>query len=656
MVWRLLRSASAGTLAGLMLLASCGAPTPIISTALEPLAPAHTVEPAAEPEVVADFPAPELSKETLSSWNAFAERACERETRRRREPATADCTSFWGEPCGRRDFVAELHTCTGAESCLELVRIVQECARCDIRIPERALDDLRSRISEDCNGVMSFMERHGAYAENYVVAGLLPVECAATSKHPRARVLAASQGGPESVDILLRDVDATLDWLRLELRPGQKPLTDPWSTWSAIDVLGDTALALAPELRRIAGQRHGPYDPRDAALRLGQLGDTGAIDVLRRMLEDRTRWTAQLTAARAIAALGPAAAALENELRAIARSHWSEAVRAMAAHAAQRVVGRESDEPDHRWDPYDPLCPPGVARVLWASEPSFDGGHWRERWPWGAVFGGVSMQFEERRAPVVETFPGFPTLELGAKYRTLEPGAMTRLPEAARVIHPMGDGWLVGTNFGEFGGSLWWIGRRGAVRHLARANVIELVTLGSDLYVVSGLAHMGSDTGDLLRVRQTRRGVVVEHALELPSSPERIWPREEALFVGTLRGIVKVDADLTITLAPCEGGPPEGFVEYAAVRATIERHRRITDRCLEAVPSSPCDEPVLPRVGLWFRIDDHGAVVEIAPMVDGFVPRIPEVEACIIEHASAWHFPSPTGEWGWFGYVFERRT
>jgi hypothetical protein len=76
-----------------------------------------------------------------------------------------------------------------------------------------------------------------------------------------------------------------------------------------------------------------------------------------------------------------------------------------------------------------------------------------------------------------------------------------------RHVHKLEDGWAIGFDQGEFGGSLWWFSPDGKQhKKLANGNIKYFVSLSGELFVLEGLAHLGSAGGKVLRVRQTETG------------------------------------------------------------------------------------------------------------------------------------------------------
>lgn len=97
--------------------------------------------------------------------------------------------------------------------------------------------------------------------------------------------------------------------------------------------------------------------------------------------------------------------------------------------------------------------------------------------------------------------------------RSDSPGTLPfrlRLPDSAgghRVVHQLDDGWLVGFEAGEWGGSLWWFSADGKRRQkLSSENIVYFVKLSSEVLALGGLNHMSIDTGKALTVKKDRSG------------------------------------------------------------------------------------------------------------------------------------------------------
>jgi hypothetical protein len=650
---------------GVLVLAACPAPR---GRAPETTAPAAAeVEHPEATVVVADFDAPQLSAQSVAAWRAFAQERCEQAARRRAHDDA--CKAPWhARPCRERDLAAELAACTDAHSCLRAAQASHECRPCDgPDLQARA----RARVAgfaSDCAGTLRFADEVGFDPDALyrAVEGEGALACLAGSDHPRARLLIGMRASDaRAQEILLGDKDATRAWIRVEIDrfvAGESGTAQADVVWDVLDLLGGDAAPLLPDLRRLAahsfvGWWDGERIGREAVLRLGALGDRDSVPLLRRMLTNARDFRGQAAAARALASLGTAASAARTELRDVSRSHRDLEVRALAGWAAARVGGdADAPEPDLRALPWklDRRCPVVPVDVEGEGNFRFD---MPRQWPWAAMVDGETIVLAERDTTDVVALPAdFPGVDLAKQFPRI-PRTTVPLKDAVQAIHELAGGWVVGTDFGEFGGSLFWVSRRGKVRHLADGNVLAIARLGGELYAVHALNHMGGSHGTLLRIRSTRQGVRVEHALELPEGPEAIAIRDDAFYLGTTQGIAMVRPSLEIEILPCVAERIyDGTISREAVRETIAAVRPIVDRCLEALPSADlgCGESNDPIVPMWFDLDEHGRVAAVTPLDRFASVRFPEVERCLAEHGATWRFPAPKGGWATFGYVFAR--
>lgn len=114
-----------------------------------------------------------------------------------------------------------------------------------------------------------------------------------------------------------------------------------------------------------------------------------------------------------------------------------------------------------------------------------------------------------------------------------------------RHVRRVDDGWLVGFDAGEFGGSLWWFGVDGRQsRKLAAENVVGFADGAAGVLAPAGLAHMGIDRGGVLLVREGRGGDrKVEALADLGSAPTAFAPESpDSLVVATYTRVVRVRA------------------------------------------------------------------------------------------------------------------
>jgi hypothetical protein len=90
-------------------------------------------------------------------------------------------------------------------------------------------------------------------------------------------------------------------------------------------------------------------------------------------------------------------------------------------------------------------------------------------------------------------------------------------PYTLSVADPPGR--LLGTDRGEFGGELTWVPAAGEPQVIWRGNINGLATGPSGVVAVSGLAHMGSNYGWVLRLTREQGAWRVRQAVELPGAP-----------------------------------------------------------------------------------------------------------------------------------------
>lgn len=112
------------------------------------------------------------------------------------------------------------------------------------------------------------------------------------------------------------------------------------------------------------------------------------------------------------------------------------------------------------------------------------------------------------------------------------PSGVSRIPRSPveyaetrsrRHVARIRGGWLIGFNAGESGGSLWWYAENGGTgTKLTDDNVVAILPVneGSAAFVVAGLAHLGLDTGRVIRLRAREALPLVEELLDLGTEPQ----------------------------------------------------------------------------------------------------------------------------------------
>jgi hypothetical protein len=112
-----------------------------------------------------------------------------------------------------------------------------------------------------------------------------------------------------------------------------------------------------------------------------------------------------------------------------------------------------------------------------------------------------------------------------------------------RHVIAVNDGWLVGLDFGEFGGALWWFSSDGTrSRKIAEENVVGFANSAQGVLVLGGLAHLGFDSGKVWQVRDGEAGEKkLELVADLGSTPRTfLMPSSDSLLILTTRGLVRL--------------------------------------------------------------------------------------------------------------------
>ncbi len=115
--------------------------------------------------------------------------------------------------------------------------------------------------------------------------------------------------------------------------------------------------------------------------------------------------------------------------------------------------------------------------------------------------------------------------------------------KADRHIIRVDDGWLVGMDVGEFGGGLWWFSANG--RHskkLSDENVHGLANTSRGVLALVGLAHLGLDSGQVLRITDGEAfNRKIEVLADLGSAPEAfVVESPDTVIIMTTMGLVRV--------------------------------------------------------------------------------------------------------------------
>lgn len=109
------------------------------------------------------------------------------------------------------------------------------------------------------------------------------------------------------------------------------------------------------------------------------------------------------------------------------------------------------------------------------------------------------------------------------------------------------DGTMVGRDAGEWGGDLHFISHDGVATRLLNANVLGLKKVDDAVLVFTGLAHLGINEGELVRVQRDHAGWHATPLVTLPEAPYGIRAVSPHAFVVTGESnaaIVDIDGNI----------------------------------------------------------------------------------------------------------------
>jgi HEAT repeat protein len=334
----------------------------------------------------------------------------------------------------------------------------------------------------------------------------------------------ASIGVTEAVPALLRTLAA-----------------DPQSVLRRIADLGSSGYSAGPAVMEYLGDQR--WDVRvAAAATLGQIGYAPAERQLQLALAAQDDWKLVYSAVLALVHL-KANASIEA-LKHVRDSHWYPPVRKLAATAIGQI---ESGAP--------------VAEAEW--------------WQFSAIEGAPTscsrvaenaiVETKERKMYSKDHLFELAQLAYESAKRTYTPSELTnshkdsseqldKKREIPGVVLKVPDGWLAGTDHGEWGGELIHMPAHGPIDVLFEENIQDIFLLGDQLVAISGLAHMSMNSGILLRIDKSRSGHYAATPWKrLPAAPDTSWLLEGGgLLVNTHGGgSVIVDTAGRMRMAKC---------------------------------------------------------------------------------------------------------
>lgn len=302
-----------------------------------------------------------------------------------------------------------------------------------------------------------------------------------------------------------------------------------------------------------------------AVIALGEVGGELAIDALIAALREERDLRQPWVAAKALTRWRAASA--RSALADMASGHPFLTFRALAAQglqamdAPQVVASEDVDEDvDSGWlplsdTPYGDLALPACARPAA-----------RVRLPAPGTY--LKAGTDDRKLKQLS----FDTVVLSygasdeAEQREKDPDGVvhvhpgniqeTRTPirEVPHVAVRVEDGWIVGTNRGEWGGEIAFVPDKGDARTLARENVRDLHRVGDRIVATTGIAHLSLNQGGVFEVRRGDGGKWrATPWVSLPFVPDSAWPTQDGeLWVNVGGGSLLVGPNGRLKPAPCK--------------------------------------------------------------------------------------------------------
>lgn len=108
-----------------------------------------------------------------------------------------------------------------------------------------------------------------------------------------------------------------------------------------------------------------------------------------------------------------------------------------------------------------------------------------------------------------------------------------------RIVKKVGNGYLVGLNKGEFGGSLHWFSSDGDSSYrISRGLVNYIFENNGKIFIAHGLAHMGSDDGGINEMVFADEKWKIGVGIDLNYNPQVFLPFKKQVLMVTSKTIL----------------------------------------------------------------------------------------------------------------------
>jgi hypothetical protein len=127
------------------------------------------------------------------------------------------------------------------------------------------------------------------------------------------------------------------------------------------------------------------------------------------------------------------------------------------------------------------------------------------------------------------------------------------IEQSPHVAVKMGDGWLTGSNRGEWGGELVFVDASGNSEILLNDNIHDIYKTDNGTIVVAGLSHLASNSGRIFLVTKNGSSINYRILFGLDAAPEESWMADSGdLYINTSYGATILKSDGTLQRALCK--------------------------------------------------------------------------------------------------------
>ena len=322
---------------------------------------------------------------------------------------------------------------------------------------------------------------------------------------------------------------------------------------------GTKAHAAAPVLLTVIEK--GNTEERMIATRaLGFIGNTNAVIALIELLNEKFDVELNITATQSLAMLGEETALIP--LEEIKNSHWYPPVRKAAEEAILIIEGTkqldESDDVLRAQSAFmrnrfmtEEIC---EAITLARKDVSPNSKLYKETNPeeLKKLSFNTHVLSYGARDEVDQQLDGKEIIEINSSNMMEIRTPIQQVPELAIKVE---NGWLTGSDRGEWGGELVFIDEEGNSSILLNTNIEDIYRLGELTIATTGLAHMGMNTGAVYKLELNKSSNwEATPWIKLPGVPRSSWFVETGeLLLNTLRGgSILLSEDGSMRMAECK--------------------------------------------------------------------------------------------------------